>query len=257
MSTSSRSTPLPPFLPTLILRKILLTNDGRDKILKCTQYTLKLYLILHQFHSTLLSAIPQKYPTTSKTISQLSLTRKIIRLGAALNSYSELLDALQERAKAKGTPSQRQQLAVLSGLVGIANGLADDIVCYGKLGIAPPSLVKRATPLADQLWFFNIFLDVYELMQNIKDKQIALHRLSQMEREELEVDEKDVKAKKRKLVNDLYMANVSLGKLGADFVFCSVDVFGLKLAGWDEHVQTVAGLVSALLGTYKLWVKNS
>ena len=146
----------------------------------------------------------------------------------------------------------------MSAVVGICNGIADDIVCFGKLGIASPALVKRATPLTDQLWLFNIFLDVYELMQSIKDKQIALYRLEKAEREEgLDLDEKDLKAKKRKLMGELWMANVGLGKLGADFVFCSVDVFGLRLRGWDESVQTVAGLVSALLGTYRLWVKNS
>ncbi|KAJ3035971.1 hypothetical protein HDV00_003265 [Rhizophlyctis rosea] len=276
MSTSAnRPRPaVPPFIPALILRKILLTNDGRDKILKCTQYSLKLFLIFHLTYSKYFPAsTSQKYLTTKSVISQLSLTRKIIRTGASLNSYSELLEALQERTTTKGglTPTQqtRNSLAVLNALIGIVNALADDIICYGKLGILPPKIVKPATPLADQLWFLTIFLDVYELMQNIRDKQIALSSLTSapiaLNTNGVPVDAIDSaladhspedKLKKRKLQNDLFMANVSLTKLGADFVFCGVDVFGLRLAGWSEEVQTVAGLVSAVLGTYKLWLKN-
>ena len=51
------------------------------------------------------------------------------------------------------------------------------------------------------------------------------------------------------------MQRITLMKLFADFIFCSIDVFelgGRISDGW----QISAGLVAAILGTFKLYLKN-
>ena len=51
------------------------------------------------------------------------------------------------------------------------------------------------------------------------------------------------------------MLLVSATKLTADGVFCLYDVFGCGERGWSDGWQTISGLVAAICGTYKLFIK--
>jgi hypothetical protein len=181
---------------------LLDATDGRDKTLKVIQYTIKLV------------ASTQYAPL----ISQLSMTRKILRLGHVLHPLRSLL-------------KEQEPINQFSHLIGIANDISDDLICLSKLSLVPKSVGEYCGPLSDRLWFCSILLDLQELLS-------YYHRKKQ--------DMTD---------QETFMVMVNVTKLLADLVFCSFDVFELTRKGYDPRIQSTAALMAALLGTYKLWVK--
>ncbi|KAJ3304951.1 hypothetical protein HDV03_002181 [Kappamyces sp. JEL0829] len=214
----------------LILRKILLLNDGRDKVLKCLQYGAKVLL-----WAVLLSKSPAQ--TRAKQLSShFSLVRKVIRLGHFLEPLNDGLELCKE----PGFDTLAQRLAPLNVVIGIVNDVSDDIICLCKMGVLDKPWLERCTPISDRLWYTSIFIDIHA---NLTDT------LKLQEKTRLESDA----AARKKLEDKVFMARVSLAKLLADYVFCTIDVFHLSVSdGW----QAVSGLVAAVLGTYKLWIKH-
>jgi hypothetical protein len=216
----------------LVIRKILLLNDGRDKILKVAQYSAKvlLWLVLME------KSVNQ---TRAKQIAtHFSIVRKVIRLGHFLEPFSEGLDI----AKEPHFETTAQKLAPLNVLIGIANDISDDIICLSKLGVLEKGWTERMTPYSDRLWYSSIFIDLHS-------NWTETNKLIQKYDQESSIEQKE------KLAQKIFMARISLIKLLADFVFCTVDVFELGervSPGW----QNLSGLLAALLGTYKLYVKN-
>ncbi|KAJ3273470.1 hypothetical protein HDV01_004390 [Terramyces sp. JEL0728] len=200
----------------LIFRKLLLLNDGRDKIMKVAQYSSKilLWLILVE------KGINQ---TRAKQLaSHFSLVRKAIRLAHFLEPFNDGL----EIAKEKQFGTLQQKLAPLNVVIGICNDISDDIICLAKLGIMDKSWIKTMTPYSDRLWYSGIFIDVHS---NICDTNELFQKLA---------NSKDPESR-QKLQQKIFMQRVSLLKLLADFVFCTIDVFemGDRISEGYQHVS--------------------
>ncbi|KAI8909065.1 peroxisomal biogenesis factor 11 [Gorgonomyces haynaldii] len=222
----------------MVFRKILQLNDGRDKILKVLQYTSKVLLWAYLKKGTL-------HDKSSKLASQLSITRKCIRLFHWLEPIQEIIDIAGDFSidpKLTRHAQSVKLLQPLSAINGIVNDLSDDIICIGKIGLLDKQWVTKATPISDRCWFISIFLDVNEAVYGLR---VAEEKLK------LEKDPK----KQKQIADKIYYQKVSLTKLMCDFIFCFIDVFQLgdKV---NEGYQTVSGLCAALLGTYKLFLKN-
>lgn len=97
------------------------------------------------------------------------------------------------------------------------------------------------TPLSDRLWFSGIFIDVHANLTDYKKLSFKFEKETDTET-------------KGKLAEKMFISRISLAKLMADFVFCTIDVFHLDV---NEGFQCVAGLSAALLGTFKLYIKHS
>ncbi|RKO92519.1 peroxisomal biogenesis factor 11-domain-containing protein [Blyttiomyces helicus] len=236
-------------LQLLVIRRILLLTDGRDKLMKITQYSLKVIL-----WARLLSkeTHPVATPRAEKTVSHLSLTRKIIRLAQWTDQVSELKEILDEATAGEtDIRTLRNFLGIFNSTLGLANGFADDIICYGKMGLIEKNSmwVKRATPLADQLWYVTILLDFYENRMSARDQARKIVKLKSL---------KDAPAKDLKKACDAAkMLNLNVVKLAADFTFCTIDVFFLEDRwGLSPGWQACTGLLSGSIGTYKLWKKH-
>jgi hypothetical protein len=218
-------------LRVLLVRKILLLNDGRDKIMKVAQYSAKVLLWLVLLEKSV-------NQTRAKQIaSHFSIVRKVIRLGHFLEPFNDGLDILKEAQ----FETLAQKLAPLNVLIGIANDISDDIICLSKLGVLDKDWTKTMTPYSDRLWYSSIFIDIHS---NWTETNKWIQKYDQ---------ESDME-QKQKLSQKIFMARISLIKLLADFVFCTVDVFELGdrvSPGW----QNLSGLLAALLGTYKLSMK--
>ncbi|KAJ3177786.1 hypothetical protein HDU87_004308 [Geranomyces variabilis] len=240
-------------LHTLIIRRVLLLTDGRDKIMKCIQYFLKTVLWAELL--TAKGAHPRLHNAAKQTVSHFSTARKIMRLLYWLNSLDELvsLSSPGEHPGPNATRTQvvRHRLAVLNAILGIVNGWADDVVVAGKMGIIEKPLYNTATVLADRLWWVTVIIDLHENYHAGRDlgrklasarKEAALAGGSQQK-----VAEIQAKAS---------LHRVSLVKLLADFMFCSIDVFQLGDRGISDGWQAVSGLTAACLGTYKVWRKH-
>ena len=126
----------------MVLRKILLLNDGRDKVLKVVQYTSKtiLYLALIQKMKLVLS-LPDSHPLLllpsrlEKLVPHLSLARKIVRLAHGLESLDTISSLnLSDLDK---DPKKRLDtgLTLLNALIGLVNDISDDCICLAKMGV--------------------------------------------------------------------------------------------------------------------------
>lgn len=202
-------------------------NDGRDKLMKVVQYLAKLYIWLNQSNARIKS---------KSLASNLSTVRKVIRIGHFLDPITALIDSRSEKLV-----TLVQRLAPLGHSIGIVNDMADDLICFIKLGLVGKHWLSLLTPLSDRLWYSGIFIDIHA---NVSDTHLLIRKYEK---------EEDPKTKS-KLLSKISIARVSLAKLLADFAFCTIDVFQMKVSdGW----QISAGLVAAVLGSYKLYVKNS
>lgn len=214
---------------TLVFRRILLLTDGRDKCMKVAQYTAKILLWLSLLEKT--NAVKAK-----QVASHFSLVRKVIRLGHFLEGFNEGVSINKERSFG----SLAEKLAPLNVGIGIINDISDDVICLAKLGIVDKQYITKLTPLSDRLWYSSIFFDLHSLWT---DYNGLLKKYEQEGNDEA----------KLKIFQKLSMARISIAKLLADFTFCTIDVFQLEVPeGW----QNISGLIAALLGTYKLYIKN-
>lgn len=213
----------------LVYRKLLLLNDGRDKIMKLTQYSAKILLWLYLIEDS-------KAKTRAKAIAHhMSLVRKVIRLAHFLEPFKEAVDLLNEPSNFQ---TISEKLAPLNIVAGMLNDVSDDIICLGKLGIIDKSWIHKMTPYSDRLWYFTIFLDIQSnLEQSSKLKSL------------LKTEEKSAFEQK------LYMNHINLMKLLCDFVFCTIDVFQLEGKVHPSY-QILSGFMAAYLGTVKLYLKN-
>ncbi|KAI8852679.1 peroxisomal biogenesis factor 11 [Chytridium lagenaria] len=254
----------PSYLRLMVLRKILTLNDGRDKVLKCVQYGSKAALYLNLLEGKEDGVAPI-VPRMEKLVSHMSMTRKIIRLAHFLEPLDTLKTFLSDldqlalvipglSSRTKQTPTFTERMlafgTLLGAIVGIANDLSDDAICLAKMGVLDKSWIKPCTPLSDRLWFASIFIDAHEVLQDVIMLTAKRERLKRA-KSNLTPNEK------MENENHLLMHRISLAKMSADFIFCTIDVFQLGEKGWDDGWQVFTGLAAAILGTTKLYIKNS
>ncbi|KAI7865591.1 peroxisomal biogenesis factor 11-domain-containing protein [Spinellus fusiger] len=196
-----------------IVQSLLQDLDGRDKTIKIIQYFLKVLVHYHYFPSK------QWSPITS----QFSLTRKILRLGHAVEPIRDL-------------SSSFSLFKTAYTINAILQDIADDIFCLYKLGLIHAKVGKRAEVVAYYCWFAAILVDVRKSIG-------SLHGLQSQK-----VKDKHQREHQQKVL----IAKVSLSKLLLDGVFCACDIWQPSSA---NTIQIWAGLCSGSLSGYKLWHK--
>jgi hypothetical protein len=214
----------------LVLRKILLLTDGRDKLMKVMQYGSKILL----WKVFIAETTPKQ--RLGSLANQLSTTRKLIRLGHCLEPFADSIQILKD----KNFNTTDQKLAPLNAALSFTNDIVDDMICLAKIGVIDKSWGSKLTPLSDRLWYSTIFIDVHA---NLSATRELVQKRDAERSTEL----------KLQISHKIDMQYVSLVKLLADFVFCSVDVFELQVS---PGVQHLSGFLAAILGTFKLYVKN-
>ncbi|KAJ3393192.1 hypothetical protein HDU84_002540 [Entophlyctis sp. JEL0112] len=265
----------PLLLRLIVLRKILLLNDGRDKVLKIVQYAAKVLL-----WTRLLSAVAatQRTPSAEKALSamvpHISLARKLVRFGASLGPLEFLFTETH-------SITSSHIFKFLANINDLFTSLADDSVTLGKIGVINPNPFFGTW--ADRLWLVGIGFDSASSYSKLKEANIQIYQLKEKKRVlELQaspLDDQHVDGRgsdaggvstastlesiKMKLSNaqkQAWMCQISLAKLAADSIFCSFDVFGVvkrveKAGGPHKQLQMfqdVSALVAACLGTWKL-----
>ncbi|KAJ3280844.1 hypothetical protein HDU76_009071 [Blyttiomyces sp. JEL0837] len=191
-----------PFLRLMVIRKILLINDGRDKVLKVIQYGAKavLWLQLIEHISALASNLKTKLPPSQarmldllldssvsdpndkekkpkrqstqsrlqKLIPHLSMARKIVRLFHFLEPFNELCEFNYSDLHPSSSTLTRSQfrlhwISLVAHIAGIVNDVSDDAIAFSKMGILEKSWATWCTPISDRLWMLSIFIDVHEI----------------------------------------------------------------------------------------------
>ncbi|TPX61996.1 hypothetical protein CcCBS67573_g08876 [Chytriomyces confervae] len=298
-SNSTKISPL--FLRFIIFRKLLLLSDGRDKIFKVIQYASKI-LLWSQFLSNLGKNYPSFETQTRKSLSSLiphlSILRKLVRTGNAMAPIETLCRG--------GNASN--WFTFLNTINSLFTSLADDGVTLSKVGITQPN--PFFITWADRLWLVGIGFDWLNACDKIKTAKRSVTLLTEKKRilglqsnhvsgavsgrllkttEYLDEDGVHISAdtsphsaqvlinnantKIKQANQDIWLSQITLAKLVADFIFCSFDVFGVvktveKRGGINlsrgavvtasqlQKFQDVAALVAGILGTWKLYSSN-
>jgi Peroxisomal biogenesis factor 11 (PEX11) len=180
-----------------ILHDALLLTEGRDKVVKLLQYSSRLILLL--------STTPSK--RLRPFISQMSMTRKVIKLGHGIFPYMEL------------TKGGLRTFMVVRALVEFLNDFWDDVYCLSRIGLLRSPKVQRwSENWANRSWLTGIIMDIYVLMQ--KRKATAL-KLEGSKEKHLEIALEGERVNGRKILAvESYWIDVSIAKLLADFGFC-------------------------------------
>ncbi|KAK1925198.1 hypothetical protein DB88DRAFT_254725 [Papiliotrema laurentii] len=247
-------------MPTAVWADIMDTSKGRDKVLKCAQYSLRTYLYL----LSLVAAVRPLSPwfkanqrRLKTAVSGLSLTRKCLLLLNPLHPLTELL-----------SPQPMAASTMLLHLINLMSAMSDDIYCLFKLGIVSKRTGKWADKWANRFWLLTTLMGLYTLhlktLPSIQRRIVSLRSSSDLttmidpvladEQLEKEAERRADMIERRKWEKELSDAKWTNRKLLADLVFVSYDVF--KLTWLAEPVQCAAGLSAALIAANKLYDKH-
>ena len=185
-----------------IFHDALLRTEGRDKVVKLLQYTSRLILLL--------SSAPSK--RLRPFISQMSMTRKVLKLGHGIFPYCEI------------TREQLTALALFRAIVEFVNDFWDDVYCLSRVGVLQSARLKMVSEeWANRFWMTGIIMDLYVLMKKRKvlAAKLGLPEARNSLSPDVQVFGPDEHEKgQEKLKTDLYWIDVSILKLLADFGFC-------------------------------------
>jgi hypothetical protein len=212
--TERSPSPLPPTLPppkihlhssprspdTLkIFQNAILLTEGRDKVVKLLQYTSRLILLL--------SSSPSK--RLRPFISQMSMTRKVLKLGHGVFPSAEL------KTGVKGVD-------LLRAWIEIVNDFWDDVYCLSRIGLLRSKKVEGWSEIwANRAWMMGIIMDLQVLLQR---KTAMAEKLRREEKQVLQVGGVKVDSRE-KLRVEAFWINVSILKLMVDFGFCCTSLF--------------------------------
>lgn len=227
--------------PVELMMKILTITDGRDKTFKLIQYTSRLILRVGSTKPLRMyldrSGLARPL---NPLISQLSMFRKIIRLGNWMSTLHELSEEWNGFKKL-----MTKDMIVL--LIDLYTEIFDDIYCLGKMGVVKnKQLQKSADEQAIKGWFYSIIFGLHG--QFIKYQEIQ-HKIRELKRQNggSMTCEQNIALKE-----EIYASRINTTKMVCDFIFCGIDYFELDV---DPIFQIVSGLASGILGYHKLYRK--
>ncbi|ORY22578.1 hypothetical protein BCR39DRAFT_591273 [Naematelia encephala] len=230
-------------LPIAVWASVMDTSKGRDKVLKCLQYSLRTYLYLLSLVAAVRPLSPW-FKANSKrmriAVSGLSLTRKCLLLLNPLHPLTHLL-----------SPEPTSAPTLIRHLIDLASSLADDLYCLSRLGIVGKRTGKIADRWANRFWLLTTLMALYTLhlrtLPRLALSSTAAPESISPSSNEV-VDSQSPVRTKSKARRD---AEWTGRKLLADLVFVSYEV--LELSWMKEPVQCVMGLCAAFISSGKLY----
>ena len=201
--------PVPRYDHINIFRDALLKTEGRDKVVKLLQYTSRLVLLL--------SSTPSK--RLRPFISQMSMTRKVLKLGHGIIPYCEL------------TKGHLKLFALVREVVEFINDFWDDVYCLSRIGVLKSPRVQRISEeWANRAWMIGIIMDLHVLLKRRKATREALtvndgtyFSAGLLLPQQPQESEKT----RKKLLGEAYWIDVSILKLLADFGFCGLSLVNI------------------------------
>lgn len=323
----------PPLIYFYIIKKMIKSSDGKDKILKAIQYSAKLYLLLflssikkveinsklitmthtnttNNTHTHTNTMTITKTNTNTKNMnlvksrdsvqslcSSFSTARKIIRLGHWIEGITDIIDFCQSTSTVLSTVSSAvpstisststvpspilssqistltffdkarlsQLLTFIHLCLGVMNDLTDDIVCLSKIGFLDSRWSSLFSPISDRLWYLSLLMDLYCSYNQLDTQRSNLHLFQSIPHpnnqkntinQSINTKEENKEFNLKDRIERIHLLKMGILKLGVDWLFCTIDVFGLQDKGLPEWVQVAAGFVSAVLGNYKVYQKS-
>ncbi|KAF8558989.1 hypothetical protein OG21DRAFT_1474421 [Imleria badia] len=275
-----------------VWRDMLVTSGGRDKAFKLMQYSIRVYLLLHNkilFRNSSAAWQQGLVRRLESARSGFSFTRKMLVLFNWLTPLSSVMaqkavpyssgsssttpHGITDLPARKPSPSFTGDLlshpflqALLSApppvLLDLVNGLSDDIYTLSRLGLVGPKTGARAARFAEWCWLFGTLVG---LVENGVEMSIVEGLQREVENRAYQESLDGATSKSRPRITKLdekelarlrrksYWLQVSRVKLIMDFIFVSYDIFRFKRG--KDTVQSFTGLAAAILSSAKLYDK--
>mmetsp|Transcript_1500 Transcript_1500/g.4466 ORF Transcript_1500/g.4466 Transcript_1500/m.4466 type:complete len:227 (-) Transcript_1500:291-971(-) len=215
------------------LSRLLKLANTRDKMVKVTQYTIRVYV--YSMLRCRPSSKRKRLERLLATASFLSKVRRVLWLGRWLDSCFELRDLLAEGV------SKDNLFDMTLTVLDLVNDVCDDCCTTETIRLLPPKTVPAWVELAsDRAWFFATLLNLAASFAALRrdQKRLALA----LERK----DDEAVAAHRWGLV----IRMVSVLKFASDIV-PSAD------GAWDLDVPklyiAIFSLMSGVLSSFKIW----
>ncbi|RXK37408.1 hypothetical protein M231_05308 [Tremella mesenterica] len=208
--------------------RVMDSSKGRDKVLKCLQYSLRTYLYILGLIATIRPHRPWCKSHSKRlkiAVSGLSLTRKCLLLLNPLHPIADLL-----------SPQPMSPRDMFLHLFDLFSALSDDVYCLSRLGLVNKRKGKVADRWANRFWFLTTLMSLYTLHLRTIPHILISRRTEQNEKRMVEA-----RWTNRKLLSDL--------------IFVSYEVFSLSTL--REPVQCLTGLLAALISTKKQYEQHS
>lgn len=228
------------FRSVSVLASMVETSNGRDKVLKCIQYSARTYLYIHVLIGIFRKAPPaqRRHIDRLRTmISGLSLTRKCLLLFNFLAPLSHLL-----------SDDPIPGPTFMTHIISLFSGLADDTFCLSRLGVVSKRRGQWADKWSNRLWLLTSVIGLTKLYTT---QLPILTSLVQIGRHETDINDEKTSTSRKALQDAVWTAR----KLWCDVVFASYDVFSLQLL--KEPVLCATGLTAGLISTSKLYEKHA
>ncbi|KAF9535104.1 hypothetical protein CPB83DRAFT_843483 [Crepidotus variabilis] len=264
-----------------VMRDMIVTSNGRDKIFKLIQYAIKLGLWFHASTTSTRLLRRQTRPLWEQSIvarltsvaAGLSLTRKLMLLFNWLHPLTQIMaqqsvpfssEVSAEKAKKVEKPFLHTLLyAPPPVLLELVNAIADDLATWSKLGLFGQKFGERAGRLSDWCWFLTTMVGLVEngversmngsLQTEVEGRLYTASMKGVTEKSKgksTRIDEKEL----ARLRKQDYWLQLTRAKLVMDLIFVSYDIFALKRA--KDFVKAVAGFSAAILSSAKLYDRH-
>jgi len=218
-----------------ILVSILNLSDGRDKVLKIVQYSIKFIIWGLSFKKSS-ETLDKAFNSLQKVLSD---SRRVFRIGNWITAWNDVY---------RGINYEKHlflEIASFLSMIGVLiTSCCDDVSWFLKSIGSTSSHREMISQAGDISWTFSLVLDLIPQTKDLfesylKEKQLELVRHQ---------NENQLHAiyKERSM---LYLNEI---KSLADLPIAVTYGFNLKT---NPGIIAICGLISALLGLYKIWFK--
>lgn len=217
------------------LAAALLISDGRDKLGKTIQYTLKLLAILYEKHTRKekRSTFEEYSLTGAKNlVKAISSARRIFRFGNWIKSSLAFFDAIKQNSSNSFISTLLRNSDIFTNLFGIGSCVCDDVSLIQLTWEGKSSeLCVKIEKAGDKCWAFSCIFDIAILLLQWKQSRDNNKVLSFEEKR-------------------LLLLNII--KLQSDFIFAASSGFSLRTS---DIILAISALTSASIGVFKVWQK--
>ncbi|KAK2466355.1 hypothetical protein APHAL10511_001997 [Amanita phalloides] len=261
-----------------VWNEMFLTSNGRDKAFKLMQYSIRVYLLLHNAATTnrfvhkrsKLSWSAELARRLESTANGLSFTRKLLLLFnwlsplTIITAQQSVPYSSEQSPNASKTGPKPFLHALLHTpppvLLEFVHALADDVVTYCKLGLFGKRFGQRAERFSDWCWLLATLVGLVEngverqmigrLRSDVENRLYAGSMTGATAKSNPRATMNDEKELKRLQRQD-YWLHMSRAKLLMDLIFVSYDLFNMQRG--REPVKALSGLTAAILSSAKLY----
>jgi len=221
-------------------------SDGRDKLLKVAQYSIKIIIWGLSFKK-----IPENLDTAFNSLQKvLSDSRRVFRIGNWITAWNDVY---------RGISYEKHlflEITSFLSMIGVLiTSCCDDVSWFLKSVGSTSSHREKVSQVGDIAWTFSLVLDLIPQTKDLFESYLKEKQLKMVRHQNGEVYFAQSSVNKNQLhaiYKERWMLYLNEIKSLADLPIAVTYGFNLKT---NPGIIAISGFISALLGLYKIWFK--